>query len=748
MMKYIIPIFFVAFTCQALWASDHFIISGVVLDAETKDPLIGALVTIGDEHTTTNDIGFFTITELEAASATITISYIGYEPISQEVKATGSTQRFFMQASAVLLPAVQIRPNLIDNKQLVNELDIHIRQVDNAQLLLQFVPGLFIAQHAGGGKAEQIFLRGFDIDHGTDVAISVDGIPVNMVSHAHGQGYADLHFVMPELIEDIEYHKGLYDPAVGNFGTAGAVQFKLRNTLPEQFVKVEAGQFSSYRPAFGLNILGQQPSSRQSAYVASAVEFSDGYFESSQNFFRANTFAKYVNKVSDTERFELSASFFTSEWDASGQIPDRAVEQGLISRFGAIDDTEGGQTNRTNLQLEHYKMLDAKTFLHNQVYYSNYNFELYSNFTFFLRDEENGDQIRQKENRHLFGWNARLNNDHRLFQMPASLEAGLQLRTDMVNDNELSYSQNRTGTLEQVSLGDIREANMAAYLSENIQIIEGLQLNLGLRYDAFRFQYEDEIVPEYAPVATTKGIVSPKAGLFYKMHPSLQLQLQGGWGFHSNDTRTVLSDDTQGILARARGAEFTAIWQPQTKWLVTSSFWRLALEDELIYVGDEGIVESAGETLRQGVELSLRYQPWTFMQLDVDATYALPRAVGEPEGDDYLPLAPIFTCTGGIQLMTRSGFSGNLRYRYLADRPANEDYSITAEGYFLLDASVLYRYKNVELGMTVQNLLNTEWKEAQFETTSRLSGESEPATEIHFTPGVPFFLRGQVTYYF
>ena len=747
-MKSIVPIIFMIFICQSLWASDHFSISGVVLDAETKNPLIGALITIGEKYTTTNDIGFFSIADVKSSSETITISYIGYETISQEVKATGNTQRFFMKASAVLLPAVQIRPNLIDNKQLINDLDIHVRQVDNAQALLQFVPGLFIAQHAGGGKAEQIFLRGFDIDHGTDIAISVDGIPVNMVSHAHGQGYADLHFVIPELIEDIEYQKGPYDPAVGNFGTAGAVEFKLKNTLPEQFVKVEAGQFSSFRPAFGLNILGQQPSAKQSAYVASAIEFSDGYFESSQHFLRANTVAKYVNKVSDSERFELSASFFASEWDASGQIPERAVEQGLITRFGAIDDTEGGQTNRTNLQLEHFKMLDAKTLIHNQVYYSNYNFELYSNFTFFLRDEENGDQIRQKENRHLFGWNTSLSNDHLIGHMPAKLEAGLQLRADMVNDNELSYSRNRTQTLEQVSLGDVRETNVGIYLSENIQIIERLQINLGGRYDVFRFQYEDEIVPEYNPVAITKAIVSPKGGLFYKIHPTLQLQLQAGWGFHSNDARTVLSDNEQGILARARGAEFTTIWQPDAKWLLTASLWRLALDDELVYVGDEGIVESGGETLRQGVDFSIRYQPWSFMQLDMDANYALPRAIREPEGQDYIPLAPIFTSTGGVRLMTRSGFSGNLRYRYLADRPANEDYSITADGYFLLDASVLYRWRNIELGMTAQNLLNSAWKEAQFETTSRLREELQPTTEIHYTPGTPFFIKGQVSYYF
>ena len=739
------------FCAMNVIAKAHTGLNGIVMDAETGSVLPGAFVVLENtkQHAVTNDLGYFRFNNVPDSILTLSISYIGYETLNINTAAKEDLQKFSLQPTVMSLPTINIRPELSANTALINQMDIKARPIRNAQEILQIVPGLMIAQHAGGGKAEQIFLRGFDIDHGTDIALSVDGIPVNMVSHAHGQGYADLHFIIPELIDDVDYQKGTYDASIGNFATAGAIQFNTLNTLSDNFVKLEAGQYNTFRAVTGLQLLGgKNAEQKEKAYVASAYEFSDGYFESSQNFFRFNMLAKYQNQITDTETIRLGISTFASEWDASGQIPERAVEQGLISRFGAIDDTEGGQTNRTNINVEHIKMLTSHSVLQTQAYYTNYQFLLFSNFTFFDQDPINGDQIRQQENRHLLGLNTSLVHDHRLFKMPSKLEGGIQMRFDAIQDNELSRTLNRETTLSKVSLGDVRETNVGFFLSENFRITNRLQAIVGARMDIFRFQYEDKLIAEYNPLSKTKSILSPKLSISHKLNRAIQLNLQSGLGFHSNDTRVVVAQEGLEILPRAYETEFTVITKPFNHLIATVGLWRLRLDQEFVYVGDEGIVEPSGESLRKGIDASIRYQPFQWLQMDTDINYALPRAVGEEDGSDYIPLAPIFTSTGGVKVNVQEGIGFSLRYRYLAQRPANEDNTIIADGYFLLDATLHYRKNKIELGLSAQNLLNEEWKEAQFATTSRLRDEPEAITEIHYTPGSPFFARAYATWYF
>ena len=285
----------------------------------------------------------------------------------------------------------------------ISKLDLNTSPVNSSQEVLRKVPGLIIGQHAGGGKAEQLFLRGFDVDHGTDVSISVDGMPVNMVSHAHGQGYSDLHFLIPETIQKIDFGKGPYYGQQGDFNTAGYVDFSTRDYLKDSQISMSVGDFNSLRTLGLFNLLGN--TKRQNAYLAAEYIATDGPFESPQNFNRLNLFGKYVIFSPENDKLSLTASHFTSRWDASGQIPQREVDNGNITRFGAIDDTEGGQTERTNFNVEFSKYISDDTRLKTNAFYSNYSFELYSNFTFFLEDPVNGDQIKQQEERHIFGVN-------------------------------------------------------------------------------------------------------------------------------------------------------------------------------------------------------------------------------------------------------------------------------------------------------------------------------------------------------
>jgi hypothetical protein len=607
------------------------------------------------------------------------------------------------------------------------------------------VPGLIIGQHAGGGKAEQLFLRGFDIDHGTDVSISVDGMPVNMVSHAHGQGYSDLHFLIPETVNKIDFGKGPYYAKQGDFNTAGYVDFSTKDYLKDSQVTFSVGQFNSLRTLGMFDLLGK--TKNQNAYMAVEYLSNDGPFESPQNFNRLNLFGKYVIFSPENDKLSLTASHFTSRWDASGQIPQREVDNGNISRFGAIDDTEGGNTQRTNFNVEYSKYISNNTTLKTNAFYSHYEFELYSNFTFFLEDPINGDQIKQVEDRDIFGLNSNLTYTTNLGNTTVILNSGLGFRHDITEGSELSKTLNRKTTLQNIQLGDINQTNINAYVNAEFEFGK-LTVSPSLRLDYFKFLYDDKLQTNYTLLSETKSTVSPKLNFFYNVKDNLQLYLKSGVGFHSNDTRVVVSNQGKDILPKAYGLDFGKIWKPTSKLVLNSALWYLFLEQEFVYVGDAGIVEPSGKTERYGLDLGLRYQFNDWLYFDSDATFTKARSIDEIDGQDFIPLAPDFTLAGGLSVNNLGDFSGGLRYRYIDDRPANEDNSIVAEGYFVTDINLNYSIGNVTLGMVIENLFDVDWNETQFATESRLQNEVQSVEEIHFTPGTPFYIRGSISYKF
>lgn len=627
----------------------------------------------------------------------------------------------------------------------ITRLDLNTSPVNSSQEILRKVPGLIIGQHAGGGKAEQLFLRGFDIDHGTDVSLSVDGMPVNMVSHAHGQGYSDLHFVIPETVNKIDFGKGPYYAKEGDFNTAGYVNFSTKDYLSKSYLNLSVGQFGTLRTLGMFNVLENVKD--QNAYLAFEYLTGDGPFESPQNFNRLNMFVKYVLYTPKNDKLTLTASHFTSRWDASGQIPQRAVDRGIISRFGAIDDTEGGNTARANFNLEFTKQVSDQTIFKTNAFYSNYDFELYSNFTFFLEDHINGDQIKQKEIRDIFGINTAFKTETYLGQTPINFNYGLGLRHDISNDNELSKTLNKTTVLEHLQFGDINQTNMDAFVNAEFEFGK-FTVAPALRFDYFKFLYNDKILNDGRIKTENKSIVSPKLNFFYKATNNLQWFLKSGIGFHSNDARAVVTNQKENILPRAYGLDFGIIWKPTPKLILNTAVWYLFLEQEFVYVGDAGIVEPSGKTERYGLDFGVRYQFNDWLYFDTDATYTKARSMEDPEGENYIPLAPDFTMAGGLSVKNNKGFSGSIKYRYIDDRPANEDNSIVADGYLVSDLSASYTIKDITLGLVIENLFDTKWNETQFATESRLQNETQPVEEIHFTPGTPFFLKGSITYNF
>ncbi|WP_165045457.1 TonB-dependent receptor plug domain-containing protein [Dysgonomonas sp. ZJ709] len=720
------------------------VVKGKIVNDNGK-PIEGVQIfnTRTNEHTHTNEFGIFTIDKTNSTDI-LSVGILGFK--TRDVRASVSeSDPIVLDEDILRLEEVVIRPRLA-SLNFITAIDLKVTPVNSSQEILRKVPGLFIGQHAGGGKAEQLFLRGFDLDHGTDIAISVDGMPVNMVSHAHGQGYADLHFLIPETVDKIDFGKGPYYADKGDLATAGYVAFKTKEKLDKSTVGVELGQFNTKRVIGLFNILDQDKAN-QDAYIATEYLLTDGPFDAPQNFKRINLFGKYTSRFNDNSKFSLTVSHFTSKWDASGQIPQRLVDDGTISWFGAVDDTEGGNTSRTNVNAAYFKAIDDNTYFKANAFYSKYKFELYSNFTFFLEDPINGDQIRQKENRDIFGLNSEWGKTLYLGDVKAAIQGGVGFRSDATKDTELSRTKERYTTLENLMLGDIDQSNIFAYAGAQFEFGK-LTVAPGVRIDQFQFNYQNKLDTIFQNKGAQKTLVSPKLNFIYTENDNLQFYLKSGMGFHSNDTRVVVYDKDKKTVPRVFGSDLGSIWKPIPRLIVNSALWYLYSEQEFVYVGDAGIIEPSGKSRRMGADLGIRYQLNNWLFLDADANYAFARSIDEPKGENYIPLAPDFTSTAGISLSNWKSFSGSFRFRFMNNRPANEDNSIVADGFTVFDVNLNYQYKGLLVGASIENLFNTKWKETQFATESRLQNEPESVEEIHFTPGTPFFFRARVAYSF
>jgi hypothetical protein len=422
------------------------------------------------------------------------------------------------------------------------------------------------------------------------------------------------------------------------------------------------------------------------------------------------------------------------------------VTSGLIGFYGALDPGEGGTTSRTNINAQLLTVIGNGDILKNQFYFSNYHFDLHSNFTFFLVDTVNGDEIRQRETRGLMGYNGSFQHRWATGDVQLTMEAGLQLRLDRTKNSGLSHTADQNITLKQIKLGDIGELSISPYISQTIAFSPKFSVSAGLRFDQFYHSYtnklaDDSTLPGIGVYRANANILSPKLNFHYQAGKDLQLYLAVARGFHSNDTRVVVVEHGGHILPAAYSADLGAVFKPAPNILINAAIWQIYLEQEFVYGGDGGSVEFNGKTRRYGMDFSGRYEPVRSLYIDLDLNYAHGRAAGAGKGKDYIPLAPIWTSSAGISYTAGKGFNGSLRYRYLADRPANDDRSLIAAGYFVTDAVLNYTRGNYEIGLVVNNVFNTKWKETQFATLTRLKGEAAPVDGICFTPGTPLAAR-------
>lgn len=653
------------------------------------------------------------------------------------------------------------RPTQAASSETIRARDFELRPHSTTQEILNNLPGLVAGQHAGGGKAMQYFLRGFDNDHGTDVALFVDGVPVNMVSHAHGQGYADLNFLIPETVERVELFKGPYFAQWGDLANSGAVNFITKDNTVENSVEALGGFFRTMRYT---GIVSPRLGPIQTLF-ASEVYFSDGPSKNTENYSRYNFFGKFTLDPTPESKLSLWLSAHDGDWDASGQIPLREVISGRLDRFGAIDSTEGGRSDRQNVNLTYSYTPNSEESWFVQLYGSRYKLRLFSNFTFFLSDPIRGDGINQDDSRVLYGGRVRYHRLWTLGGLPTQSMIGLETRND---DADVGlFRQQRRRRFATTNKVHIEERSFSGYLQQEFFVREWIRFQMGVRGDFFLFDVNDRLPASAADTIrirgnTTDGIVSPKANLILspfrknQFWRNTEFFLNFGMGYHSNDARDAVQTGGKP-LARSTGGELGARTNVWEKLDLAAALWILDLDSELVFVGDEGTTEASGPTRRWGVDFEARYPIFPWLLSDFDLSFADPRfrVTGEA-----IPLAPTLLMHGGLTAQFVNGLSGALRFRYLDDRPANEERSFTARGHFLLDLILRYRWRNIEASVQVLNLADVDWRQTQFATNSCVAREvgvdprcpaddaGEGVEDINFVPGYPISLRGGMTLFF
>ncbi len=761
-------------------------ITGKIINAQTGKaiPFVNIVIEKSLMGTTSDLNGIFHLNGIEAGKYTLIFSHIGYKTQQSAVEVvSGKTIRLTVKLEPAAfnmedLVVTAHRPFSIASSQAIRNIDLELRPVKSSQDLLKLVPGLIIAQHAGGGKAEQIFLRGFDCDHGTDVNISVDGIPVNMVSHAHGQGYADLHFLIPELVGDLSIYKGPYFARFGDFATAGAIAFKTKDILKSNSFHLEAGMFNTLKSTLLLQT--GRGSVRQNGILAAQYYTTDGPFKNPQDLQRLNLFGKYFINITPQSRLTFQASAFNSAWNASGQVPDRVVKAGIIDRFGALDPMEGGSTSRQDFSLS-FKQIQGDHTYRLQAYLTHYAFKLFSDFTYFLEDTVHGDMIEQNENRWLSGLNMTYDTHKKVKSVILLNTFGGGFRNDAIQ-SALWHSPNRI-RMNPFSNVNIHQANLFVWAQSKIIFNIHWRLEVGLRGDYITYDVDDHLgnandtLSNGRPHASgyaQQAMLNPKFNVVYSPSAKVDIYVNAGTGFHSNDARNVIftqkakeieqvklregwseqeiadwlrkhhfdpQQQFTGTMPRAYGTE-TGIRAELFRQLnVGLAVWYMYLDKEFVYVGDGGYSELSHPTQRLGLDFEGRLKLTDWLWADADMTLARGRINGLPEGSNYIPLAPEFTLTGGLTMAGFHGFDISLRTIHIGSRPANEDNTVTALGYTLVNFGSAYHWKKYTFSVTIENLLNTAWNEAQFDTESRMKWETKPVDELHFTPGNPFNIK-------
>jgi hypothetical protein len=615
--------------------------------------------------------------------------------------------------------------------------------------IMETVPGLVVTQHSGDGKANQYFLRGFNLDHGTDFAFAVDGVPVNLPSHAHGQGYSDLNFMIPELVDFIDYKKGPFYAEVGDFSGAGAADVHLVNRLPQGTLNLQGGEYGFVR-----GLVAAAPKLGPGTLLY-AVEYNhyDGPWVVPEHSNRYNGLLRYSWTQSNDE-LSLTASLYVApNWHATDHVAQRAVDQGLITRFGTLDASDGGDTGRGALSFHWLHTHDDGT-TSLSVYGFYYRFDLFSNFTYFLDDPTNGDQFEQIERRYVGGADLKRIWNQTWFGKDVQNTFGLQIRNDYLPWSGLDHTRARQ--VIGVSIDDrIEEFTTGLYAHNQVQWSSKWRTHVGIRADVFAVDVHSSDPANSG--SATSGIVSPKASIIAGPWKKTEFYLSLGTGFHSNDARGVTATESAAALApqnkvplleRTEGAEIGTRTSILPGLVSTLALWYLKSDSELTFAGDRGDTEATAASRRYGVEWANSYKPLPWLTLAADVALTHARYVDGHSGL-YIPNSIPMVVSGVATVESPIGLFASARVRSLSSQPLVEDNSVRQPALTLVDARVGYRYGRCELAIDGLNLLDAQGDDISYYYQSRLPGEAKDGVNgVHFHPAEPFEIRGGVTVHY
>jgi outer membrane receptor protein involved in Fe transport len=662
-----------------------------------------------------------------------------------------------LAVASVQLATVEIEGRHYDNA--VGSSDAASQGVIRADLLksrpalrpgevLEFVPGLIVTQHSGDGKANQYFLRGFNLDHGTDFASTVNGLPINMPSHGHGQGYSDLNFLIPELVDRIEYRKGPYFAKNSDFSSAGSADIVYRHKLDAPFAAITLGENGIRRGVAagstevidGIRLLG-----------AIELQRNDGPWTVPEGLHKGNG---VLSLSGGTASLGWSASLmgYSARWTSTDQIPQRLIDAGTyqgkpFGRFDSLDSSDGGQTRRNSLSGEWHDSSESST---NTLagYVIDYRLKLFSNFSYALERPDRGDQFSQQDRRQVYGLSASHAVEHTIASLPAHLEVGVQLRQDRIRVGLFDTVQRQ---VIGVTRDDkVRESLLGVYAQTSVELTPWLRSVVGLRADGARF-WVDSLSNAANSGKARDNMVSPKLSLILGPWAKTEFFFNAGRGLHSNDARGTTAtvdprtgdavDKVPGLVA-SRGMELGA----RTEWIPglqsSLALWKLDFDSELVYVGDAGATEPNRPSTRRGVEWNNRWIPLPWLLVDADLAWTHARFADADPAGSRIPNAVDKVASVAITARDLGLWSASIQWRYLGKGALIEDNSVRSNASFTANLRVGRKFdRNTELTLDVFNLLDRKVNDIEYFYESRLPGEAAPVADMHVHPGEPRSVR-------
>ena len=600
--------------------------------------------------------------------------------------------------------------------------------------LLEVTPGLIVTQHSGEGKANQYFLRGFNLDHGTDMRTTVDGMIVNQRSHGHGQGWTDLNFLIPEIVNTVQYKKGPYSPDEGDFSSAGAVSVNYLNALSSGVLDVTVGE-NAYKRVLLAN---SAKTGQGNVLYALELLHNDGPWGNPDDYNKMNSVLRY-SEGDDNNGFNVTFMGYRGLWNSSDQIPQRAVDRGDITRWGAIDNTDGGTSYRYSLSAANRRTY-ADGLLNANAFVIQHKLNLFSNFTYYMDDPVNGDQFEQSDYRTTFGANVSRVWLTQWDKKEVENTVGVQFQGDNIL-NGLYHTANRQ-RLSTTREDHIFENSLGVYVQNMMRWSEKFRTVAGLRSDYFNFQvFSDNDVNSGTE---NDSITNPKLALIFGPWNKTEYYVNAGGGFHSNDARgtTTTEDPRSGdpldkvdALVRSKGYEVGMRTSPLRGLQTTLALFRLDIDSELLFIGDAGTTEASRPSQRRGVEFANFYTPNNWLTLDADFSYAKVRFTDEAPEGDRVPGAPEGVAGVSAGIDNVGNYFGGLQWRYFGPRPLIEDNSVRSSSTSLINGRIGYKFtKQFRGAIEVYNLLDKVASGIDYYYESQMQGESAPLADIHFHP--------------